>query len=142
MLIREQRRSCGSEEIAFKSCCDGSRLGTEPIEVLGTEQALDPSSPEFHRRAALVQCCQVTQTRALVLKAPGRTLGMERTAGIHQSHHTHASLSKNREGFPWQDCKMKAQRVTQQTCLDLFQPEFRCTNSHPGCAGCFCKPLF
>lgn len=61
MLIREQRRSCSSEEIAFKSCCDGSLLGTEPIEVLGTEQALDPSSPEFRRTAALVQCCQVRQ---------------------------------------------------------------------------------
>ena len=60
MLIREQRHIHGSEEIAFNSCFNGSLLGTEPIEVLGTEQALDLSSLEFHRTARVtVQCCQV-----------------------------------------------------------------------------------
>lgn len=34
-----------------------------------------------------------------------RTFGMESTVWIHQSHHTHESLSKNREGFLWQDCR-------------------------------------
>lgn len=60
MLIGEQRHICGSEEIAFNSCFSGSLLGTEPIEVLGTEQALGLSSLEFHRTARVtVQCCQV-----------------------------------------------------------------------------------
>lgn len=60
LLIAEQRHSPGSEEITFNGCFSGSLMGTEPTEVLSIEQALDPSSLEFHR-AVTFQCCQVRQ---------------------------------------------------------------------------------
>ena len=39
------------KKIAFNSCFNRSLLSTEPVEVLVTEQALDLSSPKFHRTA-------------------------------------------------------------------------------------------
>jgi len=47
MLMREQRHIRGSEETTRSSRFSGSPVGTEPMEVLGTEQALDLSALEW-----------------------------------------------------------------------------------------------